>query len=180
MPFTPKQVQFVRESILEAQEQAAKAELWNYVNQGGTPDNVPMEIRQAAGMAAVSSAWGYVEAAAKRQEIESDDGLLYAMRREAAMSPTEFAGVDLNDYRDRLSKEAIKELTGLQTTALTDQRKAREEGITLTAAFSQAENQLAAVGITAVGKEGSSAKRLPSGSPRSRTCWPLKWRRLNG
>lgn len=140
----------------EANEKAAKAELWRYVDQGATPDQVPLEVRQAAGMAAVSSAWDYTEKAAKRQEVESDETLLYDMRRYAASSPTEFANVDLNDYRDRLSKEAIKELTGLQTGALTDQRKAREEGLTLTTAFSQAESQLSAVGLSTAGKEGSA------------------------
>ncbi|MDW9880483.1 hypothetical protein GOA90_25175 [Sinorhizobium meliloti] len=148
----------------EATEKAARAELWKYVDQGSTPDQVPVEVRQAAGMAAVNSAWEYIEKSAKREAVESDEVLLYDMRKFAAMKPEDFAELDLNDYRDRLSKEAIKELTGLQTTALTDQRKAREEGLTLTTAFSQAQNQLEAVGITTTNKEGEqreeSAKRI--------------------
>lgn len=138
----------------EAQEKAAKAELWKYVDQGATPDQVPMEVRQAAGMSAVSSAWSYIETAAKG-EVESDETLIYDMRKYAAVNPTDFADLDLNDYRDRLSKEAIKELTGLQTTALTDQRKAREDGMNITTAFSQATSQLEAVGITTTGKDSS-------------------------
>ncbi|TIM82075.1 MAG: hypothetical protein E5Y50_30700 [Mesorhizobium sp.] len=86
------------------------------------------------------------------------------MRRYAATNPTDFAAIDLNDYRDRLSKEAIKELTGQQTTALTDQRKAQEDGLTLTTAFSQAQTQLEAVGLTTTGKEDrereDAAKRI--------------------
>ena len=140
----------------EANEKLAKSELWRYVDQGMTPDQVPVEVRQAAGMSAVSTAWEYIEKAAKRQEVESDDVLLYDMRRYAAMNPTEFSDVDLNDYRDRLSKEAIRELTNLQTSALNDQRKAREDGLTLTTAFSQAQGQLEAVGLTTTGKEGSA------------------------
>ena len=145
-------------------EKAAKAELWSYVDRGATPDQVPMEIRQAAGMSAVSSAWNYLETAAKGRAVDSDETLLYDMRRYAASKPTEFAEIDLNDYRDRLSKEAIKELTGTQTTALTDQRKAKEDGLTLTTAFSQATSQLEAVGITTTGKDGKqreeAAKRI--------------------
>lgn len=148
----------------EQQEKAAKAELWKYVDQGKTPDQVPMEIRQAAGMSAVSSAWGYLETAAKGRAVQSDETLLYDMRRYAASNPTEFANIDLNDYRDRLSKETIKELTGLQTTALTDQRKAKQDGLNLTTAFSQADSQLEAIGITTTGKEGTqreeAAKRI--------------------
>lgn len=154
----------VQSKATEQQEKAAKAELWKYVDQGSTPDQIPMEVRQAAGMAAVSSAWSYMETAAKGRAVESDETLTYDMRRYAASNPTEFASVDLNDYRDRLSKETIKELTGLQTTALTDQRKANEDGLNLTTAFSQAQSQLEAVGITTTGKEGSAreeeAKRI--------------------
>ncbi|WP_167480592.1 D-alanyl-D-alanine carboxypeptidase family protein [Mesorhizobium waimense] len=148
----------------EQQEKAAKAELWKYIDQGQTPDQVPMEVRQAAGMAAVSSAWSYMDAAAKGRAADSDESLLYDMRKYAATNPTDFANVDLNDYRDRLSKEAIKELTGQQTTALTDQRKAKEDGMTLTTAFSQANTQLEAVGITTAGKQDQeredAAKRV--------------------
>ncbi|ARS70117.1 M15 family metallopeptidase [Sinorhizobium meliloti] len=148
----------------EQTEKAARSELWKYVDQGGTPDQVPIEVRQAAGMAAVSSAWEYIEKSSKREAVESDEVLLYDMRRFAALKPEDFAEMDLNDYRDRLSKDAIKELTGLQTSALTDQRKAREEGLTLTTAFSQASSQLEAVGITTTGKEGGereeAAKRI--------------------
>lgn len=148
----------------EAREKQAKAELWRYIDEGSTPDQIPMDVRQEAGMSAVSAAWGYIETAAKGRAVESDETLLYDMRRYAASNPTEFANVDLNDYRDRLSKESIKELTGMQTTALTDQRKAREDGLSLTTAFSQAQSQLEAVGITTTGKEGSqreaAAKRI--------------------
>ncbi|MDX8537070.1 D-alanyl-D-alanine carboxypeptidase family protein [Mesorhizobium abyssinicae] len=164
---TRKRLYAVMEAQSKAQEQgekAAKAELWKYIDQGQTPDQVPMEVRQAAGMAAVSAAWSYQETAAKGRAVDSDQTLLYDMRRYAATNPTEFAGYDLNDYRDRLSKEDIKELTGLQTNALSDQRKAKEDGINITSAFSQADSQLAAVGITTTGKEGSereaAAKRV--------------------
>ncbi|TGV90036.1 hypothetical protein EN801_020485 [Mesorhizobium sp. M00.F.Ca.ET.158.01.1.1] len=164
---TRKRLYAVMEAQSKAQEQgekAAKAELWKYIDQGQTPDQVPMEVRQAAGMAAVSAAWSYQETAAKGRAVDSDQTLLYDMRRYAATNPTEFAGYDLNDYRDRLSKEDIKELTGLQTNALSDQRKAKEDGINITNAFSQADSQLAAVGITTTGKEGSereaAAKRV--------------------
>lgn len=139
----------------EEREKAAKASLWTYIDQGMTPDQVPMEVRQAAGMTAVSAAWSYLETAAKGRAVESDQTLLYDMRRYAATDPAEFARIDLNDYRDRLSINDIKELTNTQTTALTDERKAREEGLTITSAFSQAETQLSAVGITTAGKNGS-------------------------
>jgi hypothetical protein len=149
----------VQTKAAEQQEKLAKAELWSYIDKGMTPDQVPMEIRQDAGMAAVSASWGYLNTVASGREKRTDETLAYDMRRYAASKPDEFAQIDLNDYRDRLSKETIKEFTGLQTTALTDQRKAREEGLSLTNAFTQANQQLEAVGITATGKKGEAAQR---------------------
>ncbi len=164
---TRKRVYAQMEAQSKAQEQqtkAAKAELWKYIDQGATPDQVPMDVRQAAGMEAVSSAWNYMSTASKGRDVKDDDTLVYDMRRYAASNPDEFAKVDLNDYRDRVSRDTIKELTGLQTTALSDQKKAREEGLNLTAAFSQAGSQLEAVGISTTGKSGSAqvdaAKRI--------------------
>ena len=139
----------------QANQQQAKAQLWSYIDQGATPDQIPMEVRQAAGMEAVSSAWSYMETVRKGRDIESDPEMLYGMRRAAAMDPEFFSRVDLNDYRGKLSRSDIRELTSLQTSALADQRKAREEGLQLTSAFSQAEQQLAAVGISTTGKKGS-------------------------
>ncbi|KYK44551.1 hypothetical protein A1D31_14235 [Bradyrhizobium liaoningense] len=139
----------------QANQQQAKAQLWSYIDQGATPDQIPMEVRQAAGMEAVSSAWSYMETVRKGRDIESDPEMLYGMRRAAAQDPEFFSRIDLNDYRGKLSRADIRELTGLQTSALADQRKAREEGLQLTSAFSQAEQQLAAVGISTAGKKGS-------------------------
>lgn len=139
----------------EASKQQAKAALWQYIDRGMTPDQIPMNVRQEAGMEAVSSAWSYMETVRKGRDIESDPEMVYGMRRSAAMDPEFFAKVDLNDYRDKLSRADIKELTALQTSALSDQRKAREAGLELTSAFSQAEQQLAAVGISTKDKKGS-------------------------
>jgi len=146
----------MRSKADEANTKAAQAQLWSYIDQGQTPDQVPMEVRQQAGMSAVASAWSYLETAAKGRDIDSDETLLYKMRLQAATNPTEFANIDLNEYRDRLSKKAIEELTGRQTTALTDERKAKEDGININSAFSQSSQQLEAVGLTTTGKTGSA------------------------
>jgi len=145
-------------AVTENQRQA-KATLWSYIDKGQTPDQVPMEVRQAAGMEAVSSAWSYMDTVRRGRDVQSDEETLYGMRRTAAMDPEFFSRVDLNDYRHKLSRSDIKELSGLQTSALTDQRKAREDGLQLTAAYSQAENQLAAVGITTRGLKGSELEK---------------------
>jgi hypothetical protein len=76
------------------------------------------------------------------------------MRRYAAEKPDGFAQIDLNDYRARLSPETFKELTGLQTSALKDRKKAGEDGMAVTAAFNQAQAALEGVGISTAGLDG--------------------------
>ena len=132
----------------EQQRRAASAELWAAIDAGKTPDQVSAQIRDLAGMAAISSAWSYVESRSKREEIKSDERLLYQMRRDAATDPDRFAQIDLNDYRGRLSKEAIKELTEKQTSALTEKRKAKNEGINYQSYYNMADQTLKAIGIT--------------------------------
>jgi hypothetical protein len=154
---TRRRVQTSLETQSRAEEawiKQAKAELWRAIDEGKTPDDVPREIRQAAGMEAVASAWSYRETAAKGRAVQSDEVLLYDMRKHAATDPDGFANVDLNDYRGRLSAEAIGELTEMQTAALTRQADMRREGLQLADAFAQSETQLEAVGISANGLLG--------------------------
>jgi len=137
-----------------AAETAAKAELWRIVEAGGTPDQVPQNVRVAAGMSAVSSAWGYIESVATRGKPTDDDVLVYNMRRHAAQDPNNFSQINLDDYRERLSPETFKEMTSLQTSALSGERDPGKN-LALTSAFSQATGALAAIGITTAGKEGA-------------------------
>ena len=154
-----KQLYAALEMQNKASEQAtkaAKSELWNsYVLNGQTPDQVDPQVKLLGGEDAVSGIWSYIRQEAERGKPVDDDVAVYGMRRFAAQDPAAFAEIDLNDYRDRLSPETFKEMTSLQTSALTDERKAREEGMTITSAFSQAQSNLEALGITTVGTEGS-------------------------
>lgn len=138
----------------EARIKQAKAELWRAIDEGKTPDDVPREIRQAAGMEAVASAWSYRETVAKGRAAQSDEVLLYDMRKYAATDPDGFANVDLNDFRGRLSTEAIHELTEMQTAAPTKRAEMRREGQQLADAFAQSEAQLESIGISARGRQG--------------------------
>lgn len=139
-------------------ETAARSELWSYVERGMTPDDVPQEVRLAAGLSSVQSAWSYIESTAARGAPSDDDNLVYDMRRYAAENPGQFALIDLNDYRERLSPTTFKEMTGLQTSALTDERRAREEGLSITTAFGQAQTALEAVGITTTGQDNAGKR----------------------
>ncbi|RUM19301.1 hypothetical protein EFQ99_31540 [Rhizobium vallis] len=154
------------QSALETQARAegarveqAKAELWRAIDAGKTPDDVPREIRQAAGMEAVSSAWNYMQTAAKGRAGQGDEVLLYDMRRYAATDPDGFANVDLSDYRGRLTPDAFRQLAELQTAAPTNQADKRREGEQLANAFAQSEAQLESIGISARGRQGPERER---------------------
>lgn len=139
----------------EARVKQAKAELWRAIDAGKTPDDVPREIRQVAGMEAVSAAWNYMQTAAKGRAGQGDEVLLYDMRRYAATDADGFANVDLSDFRGRLGAEAFRELSELQSGALNGQAAMKREGEQLAKAFAESEAQLKSIGITADGKFGA-------------------------
>lgn len=169
--------------VIEHQEKAAKAELWSYIDQGATPDDVPFEVRQMAGMAAVSSAWSFIETAAKGRAVESDETLLYDLQRFAATNPTEFAALDLNDYRDRLSKSDIRELSKGQSSVLSDTRKANEDGATYREAYKVAEEVYAAAGIQTGNSKAAQSednKRRIAMLNNAMRLEVQQWMQLNG
>ncbi len=142
-------------SASKAQTTAAKSQLWDIINKGGTPDDAPFDVKQAAGLDAVSSAWSFVQARNTRAVPKSDQALLYKLRRQAAEDPEGFADLDLNDFRSTLSPDDVKELTEKQTSAISDTRKAHQHGATYSSAFALADHSLESIGLTTTGKTGA-------------------------
>jgi LAS superfamily LD-carboxypeptidase LdcB len=153
----PKEREATRRNVSAAMEMQSKAETANQkqaelevfkiVEQGGTPDDVPIDIRLAAGQGSLSSAWSYHDAKLKRGEPETDQSVLYAMRRSAAADPARFAQENLMDYRSKLDNAAFKELTDLQTSFQKDTNKAVQDGTIYTNAYKMADKSLADFGI---------------------------------
>lgn len=155
----------MQNKAFEQNEKAAKATLWSYVDKGMSPDQIPSDVKQAAGMAAVSAAWGYMESAAKGRDPTTDEILMRDMQLYAARDPKGFANdIDLNDYRDKISKGDLRKLTDMQASALTQDREAAQKGTVITEAFTAASGALEAVGITTTGKKDeereAAAKRI--------------------
>lgn len=136
----------------EAQVNEAKLTLQSHVMAGNTPDTLPLDIRTLAGMPAVEAAWNFHQKE-KGGRVVTDEVLFSQMQELAARDPKAFAAVDLSPYMDKLSKDDWRKANDLKNSALTDERKAREEGLNLTAAYNQAATQLEAVGITTKGKK---------------------------
>ncbi len=124
---------------------------------------VPLELKIAAGREAVS---GFMEFEAKAGDVKTDPVAFSSLSTMAATNPDAFKQIDMTapEIINSLSREDWKAMSNKKSSILGDERKAREEALVLTTAFSQASDQLAAVGITTTGKEGTerdeTAKRI--------------------
>lgn len=125
------------------------------VTQNVSPFSFDPQVQAALGMETMSSLMTYWDKLASGEKVETNPELLYSMQTAYATDPAAFGEVDLLQYRGQLSDEDWKTVTGWRQTALTDQRKASEEGLALSTAYSGASSQLEALGITTVGKEGN-------------------------
>jgi hypothetical protein len=111
------------------------------------PFNLDPTIKAEIGIEGMNQLMSYWEKRSTGEAIQSDETLLYDMKRYAATNPNEFAAIDLTHYMDKLSKQDIRALGDLQTSALKDEQKARTEGLNITAAINQAEPYIRAAGI---------------------------------
>lgn len=125
-------------------------------NPGMEISKMPIEYQQALGASGMTTLMNYQEKLRTQGEPHTDDRVLYDLQTEFANDPEAFANVDLFQYRDKLSNEDWAKVRGWRQDALTDKRKARETGTDLASAFSRAQTQLDAVGITTTGKKGSA------------------------
>lgn len=126
-------------------------------NPGMELTKMPLDYQQALGASGMTTLLNYQEKL-RTGGVVTDERTLYDLQTEYANDPTGFADVDLFQYRDKLSNSDWQKVTGWRQDALTDKRKAKESGTNLQAAFSQAEAQLEAVGITTKGKKGSASE----------------------
>jgi hypothetical protein len=136
-----------------ARGQAAKSDIWSMVAQGVPMSQIPLDLKIAAGREAVQ---GFMDYEAKAGEITTDPVLQRDLTLYAATNPVEFARVDLTapEVINNLSKTDLKTLIDKQALVLSDERKAREEGIDVSQAMTWAKTQLEAVGITTAGLTG--------------------------
>lgn len=148
----------VQEQQQKAQLEALKSQAFAVVDAGNSPDQIPAMVRAQLGREEMSGLWSYYDARAKGN-VQTDDRTLYDLQTMFAQDPASFAEIDLFKYKDRLSNSDWEKVTGWRQTALTDQRKAQEQGVQIGSAMKLAENQLEAVGITTTGKKGDAREK---------------------
>lgn len=140
------------EASRKAVTEAAFSEM---ITQNKSPYSFAPEVQAMVGREGMTSLMTYWDKVSAGETIETDTNLLYSMQTAYATDPQAFAEVDLLPFRDKLSDADWEKVTGWRQTALTDMRKASEEGTVLTGAFSAATTQLEAAGITLTGKTGT-------------------------
>lgn len=152
--------QFEIRSKAEAARSAdAKTEMWGMVARGVPVASIPLDLKIAAGREAVQ---GFSEYETKVGEIKTDPILHRNLTLFAATNPVEFARMDLTapEIINGVSRSDLKSLVDKQGGVLSDERKAREEGLNITSAMSFARTQLDAVGISTVGLDGAKRQEM--------------------
>lgn len=153
----------MRSKAESANADAAKTQIWTMMMQNTPLSAVPLELKIAAGREAVS---GFMEFEAKAGDVKTNPVAYSNLSTMAATNPDAFAKLDFTapEIINAFSKPDLKAMMDKKASILGDERKAREEALVLTSAFSQATTQLEAVGITTTGKEGDerekAAKRI--------------------
>lgn len=139
----------MQEAADKKSKEAATEQAYKLMEQDRTlsPYDLPAEITQVIGMEGMKQLMEFWDKRAKGQDV-TDDQTLYNLRTLYASDPVAFSKEDLFKYRNDLSDADWKEVTGWRQTAIQDQRKAVEDGASLTGAFSQANDALAGVGLT--------------------------------
>ena len=158
----PTEREMTRESIyaridlqqksVQAQQEAVKTQAYNLIETGNiNPFDLPADIKVAIGMDGMSSLMTYWEKRSSGSAIETDAVTWHDLQVMAATNPQQFKEIDLFDYKGVLSDTDWKAAEKLKIDALNDDRLAREKGVEITSAMSQAAPMLDAVGLTTTG-----------------------------
>lgn len=145
----------MRERDAKAAREALKANAFSAIDGGQSPDSLSPEMRAQLGREEMNGLWSYYTARNKPGGIKTDEQTLYELQTEYATDPVAFSQKDLFSVRDKLSDSDWEKVNGWRQTALTDQRKAREEGASISSVKEEMNTRLTALGITTTDKKGA-------------------------
>ena len=148
-----------------AQREAYTAQAFNLIEtQNISPFDLPPNIATGIGMEGMSSLMTYWEKRASNAEIKTDATQFMELQDMFANDPEAYSKLDLFQYKNSLSKEDWKRASDWRQSALTDMRKAREDGMNIGSAMTFARTQLEGVGLSTEGLKDSRrdemAKRI--------------------
>jgi LAS superfamily LD-carboxypeptidase LdcB len=146
--------------VREMAQTSARQQLWEMWERNGvTPDQAPTDLRIAAGNTAVDSINDSIRSEREGNAV-TDQNVLFGLNRMAAEDPTRFKNLDLTDYYPKLAREDRKSVNDSQNKLLTGDVEAQNNGSVYNAAYKQAEQSLASVGLTTTG--------IPQSKPQAR------------
>ncbi|SNZ21308.1 hypothetical protein SAMN06265368_4425 [Cohaesibacter gelatinilyticus] len=149
------QIQLDRQSKQDKAGQLhAARELWAAIDDGKSLDDVPINIRVAAGSATIAEATNFIRAREGGRIIQTDAVTLSELNRMMASNPDRFAGQDLDAYRNQISRNDLKELKQHQTDLLKQDSQALKRTELYKATFEQADQLLQQLGRSTAGPDG--------------------------
>lgn len=142
-----------QKKAMDAQQQQVQtwAEQQIIANPSLSVNDIPIEVQQTLGASGMTTLMNYQEKVRSSGEPTTDYKVLYELQTQYAQNPTAFAQADLFQYRDKLANKDWDTVNGWRQTALSDRRKADEEGSLFTSAFKQADQSLKGAGLTTAG-----------------------------
>ncbi|MDX0262437.1 TIGR02594 family protein [Sinorhizobium meliloti] len=142
----------LQKKAMDAQQEQVKS--WAEAQVAADPSfdlmNLPIEVRTALGASGMTTLLNYQEKVRTSGEPVTDDRTIYDLQM---MDPAELAETDIFQFRDKLSNSDWEKVRGWKQSALGDKRKARDEHINVTTAFTQATDNLKAVGVIKASKD---------------------------
>lgn len=149
-----------QDAAAAAQREQIKMNAFAYVDSGQSPDGMDPMLRAQLGREEMSGLWSYYESRSKGIPIETNDYAMSHLQQSFANRPEAFAKRDLFAYRSDLSDADWEKVNGWKQTALTDIRKAKEEGAAIVSVTDQMSTQLKAVGIDPTGLTGAAREAM--------------------
>ncbi|NTZ90468.1 TIGR02594 family protein [Agrobacterium tumefaciens] len=142
-----------RKKLMDAQKEQVQSWAETQVISNPTMDltQIPIDVQQTLGASGMTTLMNYQEKVRSQGQPTTDYRVLYELQTQYAENPTAFSQTDLFQYRDKLDNSDWQTVTGWRQTALTDQRKAQQDGTLYSGAFKQAEQALNSAGITTTG-----------------------------
>lgn len=131
-----------------AAEREVQSQIYAIIQSGGTPDDVPPELRVKAGQLAMKNLESYYQQRIRRGQPENDELLHYQLERAAARDPQGFARRNLWDDRHRLDDDSFRHFEEIQQLMAKGDKNAVEEALLYHSAYKQMDKQLASMGMT--------------------------------
>ena len=124
-----------------------------HVDSGGDPGALPMDVKRDLGTDGMSGLYSYARSKAAGVPVETDSQTYYDLRSLAASDPAAFSGLNLMQYRGKLSDSDFQKMADMQTTP------DKANAVAASTLMELASRQMKLAGIDTGGNRGSADAR---------------------